>query len=326
MAVLCYNDVMSQKQKTEVIIRSCAAALFIMVFGCAWDIWWHVAIGRDTFLEPPHIPVYLSLTYLLAVSGLQMYRTRDRQWIHLFASVALLPVAASFDQLWHEIFGVEDISEVIAVTSPPHLMLVAGMFLSALCILALLHRDKNHQAQEFFGSLIFACLLTLGLFYTLPFHPSFGWAILGYGGAGIVSFVFIFVTLCAANWKPTFAGGTLASLVFMLFYSIAFGAMTVGSNIIINPHDRAPIWLFALACLAPASLIDFMGRRYNALNTAAAGLLFGIILFGCSSAFFKPEFQYGMDKAAIAIIACAAGGAIAGVLMRMCQKKLSFLR
>ena len=317
---------MSNTHTEQLIVRSSAIALFIMVLGCAWDIWWHVAVGRDSFLEAPHIPVYLGVAYLLCMSGINLFRTKDRQWTHLFLSASLLPIGAGFDQLWHEIFGTEDISRVIAVTSPPHLMLVAGMFLSATCILALLHRDKNHQAQEFFGSLIFACLLTLGLFYTLPFHPSFGWALLGYSGGGIVSFVFIFLALCAANWKTTFAGATLSSLVFLLFYSIAFGAMTVSPDVIIHPHDRAPIWLFAFACIVPAVWIDVTGRKYNTGSAAVAGLLFGSILFGFSSAFFKSEFQYGLDKAVIAIIACAIGGAVAGMLLRVFQKELSFLR
>lgn len=35
--------------------RFIAGAFFVVVAAGSWDVWWHGAIGRDSFWEPPHL-------------------------------------------------------------------------------------------------------------------------------------------------------------------------------------------------------------------------------------------------------------------------------
>src|SRR6201996_1516852 len=47
------------------------AALLTMV-GVLWDISWHRTIGRDKFLSPPHILIYLGAIFAGVFSGVQV--------------------------------------------------------------------------------------------------------------------------------------------------------------------------------------------------------------------------------------------------------------
>src|ERR1700712_5208869 len=47
------------------------AALFTIV-GITWDISWHTTIGRDKFLSPPHLLIYLGAIFGGLFSGLQV--------------------------------------------------------------------------------------------------------------------------------------------------------------------------------------------------------------------------------------------------------------
>src|SRR5882757_10717665 len=47
------------------------ASLLTMV-GILWDISWHRSIGRDKFLSPPHILVYLGAIFAGLFSGVQV--------------------------------------------------------------------------------------------------------------------------------------------------------------------------------------------------------------------------------------------------------------
>jgi hypothetical protein len=47
------------------------ASLFIII-GLIWDISWHMTIGRDKFLSPPHLLIYLGAVFGGLFSGVQV--------------------------------------------------------------------------------------------------------------------------------------------------------------------------------------------------------------------------------------------------------------
>ncbi len=296
--------------------RIVAFSLFAAVLGCAWDIWWHVAMGRDSNWEPPHLFVYACIALAIGTTFQEWHETRSRMWRRLLVTLAAVPFAAAFDQVWHDVFGSEDITHPLIVLSPPHIVLVSFLIASALLTLPLLHHDRDARAQEFFGALLFGTVFTLAMFFTVPFHPtSYGFAVLGFAGAGVVAYAFVLALLGAADWRQTFAGATLATIVFLLFYNISFGRSDIGEMIEVNPHNLPPIWLHAFACLAAAGWTDISRAVPLWLRGGVAGLLFGFIHFVFLSAFSPPEFRYGMDAAGVAVASCACGGALAGAVM-----------
>ncbi len=117
------------------------AALLTMV-GVLWDISWHRTIGRDKFLSPPHILIYLGAIFAGLFSGMQVlynsfFRKEASQasairvWGVFYSSlgglfciwgaIAML-TSAPFDDWWHSAYGLD-----VKILSPPHTLLAMGM-------------------------------------------------------------------------------------------------------------------------------------------------------------------------------------------------------
>lgn len=109
------------------------------LFGGIWDIQWHVAIGRDNLWIPPHLLVMaafvsgLGLVMIALVHETRLARSvvQLEGTIHLgpiyappaffgvFLGYAGALVSGGFDELWHEIFGLD-----VTLWSPPHLAIM----------------------------------------------------------------------------------------------------------------------------------------------------------------------------------------------------------
>jgi len=117
------------------------ASLLTMV-GILWDISWHRSIGRDKFLSPPHILVYLGAIFAGLFSGIQvLYNSFFRKeaakaadvrvWgifysplgslFCIWGAIAML-TSAPFDDWWHNAYGLD-----VTILSPPHTLLALGM-------------------------------------------------------------------------------------------------------------------------------------------------------------------------------------------------------
>jgi hypothetical protein len=129
----------------------------------AWDIAWHRSIGRDAFITPPHITVYMCAVlaaimsgYLLftatfgragnseeirAVSvGVLGFRAPLGAFIAAWGGIAML-TSAPFDNWWHAAYGVD-----LKVESPPHAVAILGVFAIALGVLYLILPAMNRAA------------------------------------------------------------------------------------------------------------------------------------------------------------------------------------
>src|SRR5579862_6606797 len=53
-------------------IYAVSLASLLTIVGILWDISWHRSIGRDKFLSPPHILVYLGAIFAGLFSGVQV--------------------------------------------------------------------------------------------------------------------------------------------------------------------------------------------------------------------------------------------------------------
>ena len=61
------------KKDFHAVIGGIAATLIVV--GLQWDISWHESIGRDAFLSPPHIVIYLGGILAGIISGIIVLRT-----------------------------------------------------------------------------------------------------------------------------------------------------------------------------------------------------------------------------------------------------------
>jgi hypothetical protein len=111
----------------------------LYLLGGAWDIQWHMYVGRDSLFIPPHIVASLGyigglLTLIIAI----LYETYlARMAVHARHSVAFGPLHATptqftmliaflvalfamgFDDWWHRVFGLD-----AKLWSPPHMLLM----------------------------------------------------------------------------------------------------------------------------------------------------------------------------------------------------------
>ena len=110
------------------------------VVGVIWDISWHRTIGRDTFLTPAHLAIYLSGIVAGLSCGWLVLRTTFAgspearaasvtfwgfrgplgAWMCIWGAIAMI-TSAPFDDWWHNAYGLD-----VKVLSPPHAVLALG--------------------------------------------------------------------------------------------------------------------------------------------------------------------------------------------------------
>jgi len=296
------------------LVRFTVASLFIAVVAGTWDAWWHGAVGRETLFEPPHLLLYAATTLAILGGVYGWYITREKVWRRLAAFLLLVPVSAPFDELWHRAFGIEDLTSILIVWSPPHIALIVGIVGSLVLILPLIRRDKDLVAQRFFGAAVFAAVLQLLLFLAVPLQPFSPYNLIGFWGAGVVSFLFVGILLLAKKWIPGLAGATLMTIFFIFLASLGFGEQT-NPDIVIQPHPHYPPWLSVFSFILPAVFIDMQKKLPLWLQGGLAGAIWSLVLYGFASRFFESEFQYISVDVITAVFASAVGGIIAGLII-----------
>jgi len=148
--------------------------------GLFWDISWHLSIGRDTFWTPAHLAIHfgavvagISSAYLIVSTTFGKDATRRassvRMWgfygplgafVSLWGGLTML-TSAPFDNWWHNAFGLD-----VQILSPPHVVLILGIFTVALGGLILIVAEMNRASMEvrakLNGVFLYAgCMLTL---------------------------------------------------------------------------------------------------------------------------------------------------------------------
>ena len=122
----------------------------LQIGGANWDIVWHGSKNVESFLTPPHAVIYSgvvltigSLLVGLAIYGqiiINKYNKKFFNFTDILKKNSLIPfalklvfvgsilqiTAGPFDFLWHTAFGFD------GLLSPPHLVLVTGMFLVSI--------------------------------------------------------------------------------------------------------------------------------------------------------------------------------------------------
>lgn len=151
-----------------------AAVVFVGVGG-TWDISWHISIGRDEFLSPPHILVYLcgilagigsawlilNTTFnaqsLLRPASIRIWGFHGPLGAFLAAwgGIAML-TSAPFDDWWHNAYGLDT-----KVLSPPHIVLILGILAIEVGALMIALGEMN-RASGALRRRLTLCFLVLG--------------------------------------------------------------------------------------------------------------------------------------------------------------------
>jgi hypothetical protein len=294
--------------------RIITSALFVAAMAGAWDAWWHAAVGRDSFWEAPHLVLYSAVLVAILLGVYGYIKNKEKVWKYLAIALLLIPFAAPFDDLWHRIYGVEDLSSPMVIWSPPHLVLVLTLIASFFLLLPHLRKDPDSSAKRFFGGLAFGGIVSLSTLLVAPLEPTGPWHLLGFFGSGFTAFVLSFILLYGQKWMKGVARATFIVIFIILFQSIG-GSEQSAPGIIIPPHDHAPKWLHLFSLLIPAAIIDLLHKKSPILKGLVFALLWSGLLYGFSSFFFDPEFQYTLSDGMRAVLVSGIGGVCAGLLV-----------
>jgi len=155
-------------------------AKMIAGWGVAWDIRWHLTIGRDSFWIPPHVMTYAGVTLAAVVAFAALARETmlasgeaappgsvrfagfvGAPGLHVaWWGMAIVILAAPVDDLWHRLFGID-----VTLWSPPHLLGFLGSQLNTLgCLLLALEVFDRAPAARAVAALLAGTML-LGVFY-----------------------------------------------------------------------------------------------------------------------------------------------------------------
>ncbi len=296
------------------LIRLITTALFSAVLAGTWDVWWHGALGRESFWSPPHLLLYASVIVAIGTGFYGWWKAKERSWKWLAIVLFLIPASAPFDEIWHRVFGVEPVNSPLIIWSPPHVILALALVSSFLYLFVHLQRDEDIVAKHLLQSIALASALSLLLFLASPLEPIGPYQLVGFAGAALGSALIAGFFLLAQQRMQRFGSAFTVAALFMLISAMNFGEK-LAPNVTIQPHDHPPGWLMIFSCLVPAALIDALRHYPLWLRGGIVGILHAGILYGFSSRFFEPPFQYSTQEMWIAIGTSLLAGLFVGCLL-----------
>lgn len=306
---------------TVYAIRWVVVALFSAVVGGTWDVWWHAMAGRENFLAPPHILLYIGVAVAFITAFYGWHKTKEKIWRTLSLFLCAMPGAFVLDLLWHEIFGIEVVSSSLIFWSPPHVLIILSTVASFLVLLPFLRKEEDKAVRYLFEALCFAGVFLSLSFLTRPFSPLGPYHVLGFWGAGFPAGLFALTVLCLKRWMPGPGTAFLFSSFVCLVASIVFGETTT-ANTLVPPQAYPPSWLQVFSLVIPAFAADLLVHKIPLwLKGGIVGTLNSGIMYIFASYFIEPAFRYGITETVLAVLAGFVGGIIAAALAPLLVKK-----
>jgi hypothetical protein len=173
-----------------------ALAVTSAMIGIHWDISWHRSVGRDAFLTPAHVAIYLCgilagvcCGYLILATTFTASPLRDvsvKVWgfrgpVGAFVAAwggFVMLASAPFDDWWHNAYGLD-----VKILSPPHVVLALGILAveAGLILLIVSERNRSEGLRRTVLDVLFLYASTMALvalmavsieYYGLPIQHS----------------------------------------------------------------------------------------------------------------------------------------------------------
>ena len=227
----------------------------VFLLATCWDIQWHITVGRDRTLTPPHLMILAGDTIsgiaalaavlfetlwvrrspLLAQSSTRFAATFYSSLGAYIAGYAALASAIAFplDSYWHSLYGVD-----VAIWAPFHIMAIAAMTIAAFGAVFMLMSAANlaskvHVSRSvrlgYVGAIV--ALATMMGIYTIILVQAFG--NLSYITLGVVSI----------NVYPLMIASFGALILVAAVYAIPWKAVATSIAVVYLFLDLA-IYLF----------------------------------------------------------------------------------
>jgi hypothetical protein len=300
-----------------------ALAVTSVTVGAHWDVSWHRSIGRDTFWTPAHMAIYLcgvlagiACGYLIFYTTFSRNQEAKRGAVHVLGFAGPLGAflaawggvtmitSAPFDNWWHNAYGLD-----VKIVSPPHTVLVLGIFAVEIGSLFLIMAAMNRAQGEpkLFGRLQALLLYLAGLMLVLTmfFRMEYTRDVFLHSAGPYVATAIGVPLYYAAVWKAS--RNRWAATWMTAIYSAALIAVIVILPLfpaepklgpVFNPVTRFVPPSFPLLLIVPALLLDLFWRRFGERNKLLVSLASGPLFVLSLIAAEWPFANFLMSKAA----------------------------
>jgi hypothetical protein len=303
-------------------------AVTSVVIGAYWDVSWHRSIGRDTFWTPAHMAIYacgvlaaISCGYLIFTATFYPQSARAAASISLFGfgeswlrgplgaflatwgGIAML-TSAPFDNWWHNAYGLD-----VKIVSPPHVLLIVGIWAINLGILLLVLSYMNragisdpdakiYRQMQWIFLYVGSISLILQMFFRMEYtaevalHTAFPYIILA---IGLPLWMAMFWTAARHRWANTIAAGIYSVyLIALILILPLFAAQPkLGPVFQTVTHFIPP--KFPLLLIAPSIALDIFWERNRIRNQWLMSLASGLIFIGVFVVFEWPFASFMMS-------------------------------
>jgi hypothetical protein len=297
-------------------------AVTSVTIGAHWDVSWHRSIGRDTFWTPAHIAIYLCGVLAGIACGYLIFSTTLRSDSPLRASsvrvlgftaplgaflaawggVAML-TSAPFDNWWHNAYGLD-----VKIVSPPHSLLVAGVFGveigSLFLIMAAMNRASNDPALHRRLQHLLLYLSGMMLVLTMFFRMEYTWDIFLHRSGAYVAVAIGVPLYYSAVWKASrnrwactwMTAIYMAFLIALILVLPLFPAEPKLGPVFQQVTQFIPP-KFPLLLIVPAVLLDFLWSKFGDLNKLLVSIVSGPVFVLGLVAVEWPFARFLMTKA-----------------------------
>jgi hypothetical protein len=300
-----------------------ALAVTSVTIGAHWDVSWHRSIGRDTFWTPAHLAIYMCGVLAGIACGYLIFSTTFRSdsplrassvrvlgfrgplgaFVAAWGGVAML-TSAPFDNWWHNAYGLD-----VKIVSPPHTLLVAGVFgveIGALfLIMAAMNRAQNDAVLHRRLQLLLLYLAGMMMVLTMFFRMEYTLDVFLHSAGAYVSVAIGVPLYLGAVWKASRYrwACTWMTAIYMLFL---IGLMLILPLFPAEPK-LGPVFQqvthfipaqFPLLMIVPAVLLDLLWARIGDRNKLLVSLVSGPVFVVGLFAAEWPFASFLMTKAA----------------------------
>ncbi|WP_229208927.1 hypothetical protein [Dyadobacter luticola] len=283
-----------------VYIYATVFASFCVITGLIWDICWHLSIGRDGLLSPPHLVIYLGAVVSGLFSGYEILRKTFwgsaqekaksvKIWGFFYSSLGSLfcvwgalsmLTSAPFDDWWHNTYGLD-----VTILSPPHTVLILGIigiqFGAMISVIAVKNQIRffrnihfnNHKNLDkvLFWLFALSAGFLLTIWYTLiseelgrmRTHRSSFYI---FAGAAFPILMMAVGKAVSHKWATTAVAAVYTVLMLGTLWIIPLFPAEPKLGPILNHFDHYQGFQFPLLLIIPAIVIDLLRNRFAYLN------------------------------------------------------------
>jgi hypothetical protein len=273
--------------------------------GLYWDVSWHMSIGRDTFWTPAHLGIHLGavvagLSSVFLILSTTFGKNPDRRarsvkmwgfygplgaFVSLWGGLAML-TSAPFDDWWHNAFGLD-----VQIMSPPHVVLILGIFTLGLGGLFLIVAEMNRANPETRAKLnrIFlyaGCMLTILLLmliyeytdYTLA-HSAIFYRVLALAMPPVLVGI---ARASGYRWAATAVAAIYFVLWLLALWLVPFVPAQAKLGPVYTPISHLVPLEFPVFLFAGAAALDFLLNRLTGrskwLQAVVGGIGFVVVM------------------------------------------------